>query len=285
MLVTPMLLSCLRVPVSGVDVEAGTAAVNGTKLYYEIRGSGDPVVLLEGGGLDRRLWDDQFEVFARSYRVVRMDVRGSGESADVSGPYQSHEDLHGLLEALGIARAHLVGLSLGGRIAIDFALTYPNMVSSLVVTGPGLSGFPWSPAKYEWYERLIKAIGARDTTAVVDAWLETPFMKPAATNPRTRDRVRALSLDNAKTWLQPFVELPLSPPAYARVGEIRTPTLVLIGSIDNVDSHRLVDYLIAGVPGAQKVVFEGAGHLPNIEQPDEFNRVVLDFLSQVKKGQ
>jgi pimeloyl-ACP methyl ester carboxylesterase len=285
MLVTPMLLSCLRVPVSGVGVEAGTAAVNGTKLYYEIRGSGDPVVLLEGGGLDRRLWDDQFEVFARSYRVVRMDVRGSGESADVSGPYQSHEDLHGLLEALGIARAHLVGLSLGGRIAIDFALTYPNMVSSLVVTGPGLSGFPWSPAKYEWYERLIKAIGARDTTAVVDAWLETPFMKPAATNPRTRDRVRALSLDNAKTWLQPFVELPLSPPAYARVGEIRTPTLVLIGSIDNVDSHRLVDYLIAGVPGAQKVVFEGAGHLPNIEQPDEFNRVVLDFLSQVKKGQ
>ena len=109
-------------------------------------------------------------------------------------------------------------------------------------------------------------------------------MKPAATNPRTRDRVRALAHDNARAWLQPFTELFLSPPAYARVGEIRTPTLVLIGSIDNAEIHRGANYLIAGIPGAQKVVFEGAGHLPNIEQPDEFNRVVLDFLSQVKKG-
>ena len=284
MLVTLMLVSCLRVPVSGVDVKTGTAAVNGTKLYYEIHGSGDPVVLLEGGQLDRRLWDDQFEVFARSYRVVRMDVRGFGKSADVSGPYQSHEDLHGLLEALGIPRAHLVGLSLGGRIAIDFALTYPNMVSSLVLIGPGLSGFPWSDTKYEWRERINKAMVAHDTTAAVDAWLESDYMKPAATNSRTRDRVRALALANARVWLQPNAERPLSPPAYPRVGEIRTPTLVLIGSIDNADIHRIVNYLIAGIRGAQKVVFEGAGHLPNIELPDEFNHVVLGFLSQAKKG-
>jgi len=284
MLVTLMLASCLRVPVSGVDVKTGTAAVNGTKLYYEIRGSGDPVVLLEGGQLDRRLWDDQFEVFARSYRVVRMDVRGFGKSADVSGPYQSHEDLHGLLEALGIPRAHLVGLSLGGRIAIDFALTYPNMVSSLVLVGPGLSGFPWSDTKYEWGERINKAVVVHDTTAAVDAWLESDYMKPAATNSRTRDRVRALALANARVWLQPNAERPLSPPAYPRVGEIRTPTLVLIGSIDNADIHRIVNYLIARIRGAQKVVFEGAGHLPNIELPDEFNHVVLGFLSQAKKG-
>ncbi len=214
MMVTPMLASGLQVPVSGVDVKTGTAAVNGTELYYEIRGSGDPVVLLEGGGLDRRLWDDQFEVFARSYRVVRMDVRGFGKSADVSGPYQSHEDLHGLLEALGISRAHLVGLSLGGRIAIDFALTYPNMVSSLVLVGPGLSGFPASDTKYEWLGPIIKAIAAHDATAAVDAWLESDYMKPAATNSRTRDRVRALAHDNARVWLQPFTELPLSPPAF-----------------------------------------------------------------------
>ena len=76
----------------------------------------------------------------------------------------------------------------------------------------------------------------------------------------------------------------MSPPAYPRVGEIRTPTLVLIGSIDNADIHRIVNYLIAGIRGAQKVVFEGAGHLPNIERPDEFNQVVLGFLSRAKKG-
>lgn len=96
MLVMLMLSSCLRVPVNGAGVKTGTAAVNGTRLYYEISGSGDPVVLLEGGQLDRRVWDDQVGVLARSYRVVRMDVRGFGKSPDVSGPYQSHEDLHAL---------------------------------------------------------------------------------------------------------------------------------------------------------------------------------------------
>jgi pimeloyl-ACP methyl ester carboxylesterase len=186
------------------------------------------------------------------------------------------------LEALGIPRAHLVGLSLGGRIAIDFALTYPNMVNSLVLVGPGVSGFPLpSATEYEWLEPLYKAIAARDATAAVNAWLESDPMKPAATNPRTRDRVRALALDNAKAWIQPYVEQPLSPPAYARVGEIRAPTLVLIGSLDSADG---ANHLIAGIPGARKVVFEGAGHLPNIEQPDEFNHVVLDFLSQMKTG-
>lgn len=284
MLVMLMLSSCLRVPVNGAGVKTGTAAVNGTRLYYEISGSGDPVVLLEGGQLDRRVWDDQFGVLARSYRVVRMDVRGFGKSPDVSGPYQSHEDLHALLKALNIPRAHLIGLSLGGRIAIDFVLTYPDMVSSLVLVAPGLSGFPWSDTKYEWGERINKAVVAHDATGAVDAWLDSDYMKPAATNPRTRDRVRTLAHANARVWLQPDAERPLSPPAYPRVGEIQAPTLVLIGSIDNADIQRIVSYLVARIRGAQKVEFEGAGHLPNIERSDEFNHAVLAFLSQAKKG-
>jgi pimeloyl-ACP methyl ester carboxylesterase len=284
MLVMLMLSSCLRVPVHGPDIKTGTAAVNGTNLYYEISGSGDPVVLLEGGQLDRRLWDDQFEVLARSYRVVRMDVRGFGKSPDVSGPYQSHEDLHTLLKALDIPRAHLIGLSLGGRIAIDFALTYPDMVSSLVLVAPGLSGFPWSDTKYEWGERIHKALVAHDATGAVNAWLDSDYMKPAATNPRTRDRVRTLAHANARAWLQPDTERPLSPPAYPRVGEIHAPTLLLIGSIDNADIQRIVSYLVAQIRGAEKVEFEGAGHLPNIERSDEFNHAVLAFLSRAKKG-
>src|SRR5262249_35833275 len=151
--------------VAGVrGAESGSAPVNGTRLYYEIAGEGEPVVLLEGGQLDRRMWDDQFAAFSRKYRVIRFDVRGFGSSAARSGPYHSHEDLFALLEYLHIPSAHLVGLSLGGRIAIDLALTHPEKVLTLVLAGPGLSGFPWSDARTEWGERIRRAAAAGDGT-------------------------------------------------------------------------------------------------------------------------
>jgi 3-oxoadipate enol-lactonase len=261
--------------------ESGLAAVNGTKLFYELRGRGDVVVLLEGGQLDHRLWDEQFEAFARRYRVLRLDVRGFGKSADAVEAYQSHEDLYVLLKKLGIARAHLVGLSLGGRIAVDLALTHPEVVRSLVLAGPGLSGFPWSRTKTDWGRRIDRAVRAHDASAAVDGWLESDYLKPAATNPRTRDRVRALAHGNERCWLQPEVEKELAPPAYQRAGEIRAPALVLVGARDNADIQKIADHLIAKIPGARKQVFDGAGHLLNLEQPARFDAAVLDFLAAI----
>ena len=111
-------------------------------LRYEHTGDGQPVVLIQGANLPMEMWDAQVEYFAPQFHVVRYDVRGFGGSAPRDQvPYQSHSDLLALLDHLRIERAHLVGLSLGGRIAVDFALTYPNRVRSLVLAGPGLSGY------------------------------------------------------------------------------------------------------------------------------------------------
>src|ERR1044072_826236 len=107
----------------------GMARVNGTSLYYETKGKGFPIVFVSGGGiLDRRGWDEQFETFAKHYRVVRYDVRGIGKSARPQGPFSHSEDLYALLSFLKIKRAHVAGLSVGGAIAIDFALEHPEVV-------------------------------------------------------------------------------------------------------------------------------------------------------------
>src|SRR5262245_39438437 len=111
---------------------SGFVDVNGAELYYEMAGAGQALVLLHGGLLDRRMWDGQFEVFAVRYQVIRYDARGYGRSELLDAPYKHAEDLYGLLRALGIERAALIGLSLGGMIAVDFTLEHPKMVSRLI---------------------------------------------------------------------------------------------------------------------------------------------------------
>jgi pimeloyl-ACP methyl ester carboxylesterase len=104
----------------------GFAPVDDTRLFYEVKGSGDPVVLIHGGQLDSRMWDDQFEPYAREFRVLRYDVRGFGGSPATNAPYSNADDLAALMDYLGMPKAHVVGLSLGGMVATDFAVTHPN---------------------------------------------------------------------------------------------------------------------------------------------------------------
>ncbi|HJU90013.1 MAG TPA: alpha/beta fold hydrolase [Gemmatimonadaceae bacterium] len=256
----------------------GTASVNGTRLYYEIRGSGPTVVLLQGGQLPLEMWDDQFAFLARDFRVVRYDARGFGRSAPKSGPFESHEDLYGLMRVLGIARASLVGLSLGGRVAIDFALTHPEMVERMVLAGPGLSGFGWSGDREPWVDSAIAALNARDSVRVSLLWLQSGYMKPAMRDSTLARRLRELTVRNASLWMQPDSERVLEPPAVGRLSTIRIPTLVLIGTQEVPDIFRIVDTVVAAIPGARRVVIEGAGHMLNMERPAEFNRLVREFL-------
>src|SRR6266851_3278425 len=112
--------------------QTGFAELNGTRLYYEVAGEGHPLVLIHGGLVDRRLWDDQFDVFAQHYRVIRYDIRGFGNSDVPAGPYSNYEDLYGLLKFLGVEKAYIMGLSMGGGIDIDFTLAHPEMVAALI---------------------------------------------------------------------------------------------------------------------------------------------------------
>lgn len=260
-------------------VESGMAEVAEPALYYEVAGSGEPVVLIHGGQMDRRMWDDQFLPYAKEFRVVRYDVRGYGRSATPAMPYSNVKDLESLLRGLGVARAHLVGLSLGGRIAIDFALEHPERVRSLVLVGPGLSGFQWSHDEEQSFTRILRAAQAGRMEESAELWLQSGYMAPAMQQPRIAARLREYSVDNAKnTLVNPLLERDIEPPAARRLGQIKAPTLVVVGTRDVPDIQRIVGMLEKGIAGARVVRIDGAGHIVNMEKPAEFDRAVLGFL-------
>ena len=250
-------------------------------LRYQQTGEGAPMILIQGANLPMEMWDAQVEFFASEFKVVRYDVRGFGGSGPRDGvPYQAHTDLLALVDHLRIERAHLVGLSLGGRIAVDLALTYPDRVASLVLAGPGLSGYQFDrQAMRSSIERIIAAQAEGDFFRAADVWLETGFMAPAMEKPELAPRLTRLARANARVWwASRDLEVPLSPPAVNRLGEIKAPTLLLLGERDVDDEHRIVESLHREIPNAQLEVFPGVGHAINLEAPEEFNRIVYQFL-------
>ena len=256
----------------------GIAEVNGTRLYYETTGSGPHVVLLHGGNLDSRMWDDQVPFLAKSFTVTRYDIRPYGRSAVTEKGFSSVDDLAALMDFLEIKRASLVGLSLGGRIAIDFALTHPDRVDKLVVMGPGLTGFPFNQ-KDEAVQAMIARAKKGDAEGAMDLWLQHPMMAPAMARPALAARIRPIAMDNARIWTNLAVgERVPNPPAIKRLTEIRAPTLVIVGERDVPDIQQIVKLLAASVRGARTEVVPGAAHMPNMEDPALVNRLLGEFL-------
>ncbi|HEV2119903.1 MAG TPA: alpha/beta hydrolase [Candidatus Bathyarchaeia archaeon] len=135
-------------------METGFVEVDGGKLYYETDGQGPALVLIHAGFLDCRMWDSRFQLYSKNYTTIRYDVRGYGKSDIAKSKYSDHQDLRALLTHQNIARATILGVSNGGRIALDFAVEYPGMVQSLILVSPGASGYRVSGPEEErlWNE-------------------------------------------------------------------------------------------------------------------------------------
>lgn len=261
---------------------AGTAAVNGATLAYDLSGDGPPIVLISGGGtLDRRMWDDQVAALTPRYRVLRYDVRGIGGSSRPDSAFSHSEDLDALLQSLDLEPAFVVGLSFAAGIAIDLALERPSRVRGLVLAAPGISS--------DKEDNLRDALAASDLArkiglpSLVDA-IVTNRTVLASVNDTVRERVRAIYLDNADVFESDFALVrlwrPADPPAEERLSAIRVPTLILVGDQDSEPTRVTADELLARIPGAQRIVLREAGHLLNLDAPDRFNEAVLDFLGR-----
>jgi pimeloyl-ACP methyl ester carboxylesterase len=265
-----------------VRVDSGTVTVNGTRLFYEAAGRGPVVVLLHGANLDRRMWEPQFLPLAREHRVIRYDLRGFGKSGPADATFQAHADLRALLDVLGIRRASLVGLSGGGRVAIDFALEWPEMVDRLVLVGPGLSGWKYSRADTAYFPEARRARDRGDAAALGIAWLGSEYMRPAMEHAELVAPLREMAAENGGNWMGVLrhgdVERVADPPALHRTSSLRAPTLLVVGTRDTRDIHAIADTLAATVPVLRRVSFEGAGHMVNLEQPQRFTAVVREFL-------
>ncbi len=183
-----------------VPARQGFAEIDGAQLYYEVAGSGKAIVLVHAGIADHRMWDDQFVPFAEHYQVIRFDQRGFGESSAAAGPFAFYDDLSLLLGRLGVTRAVVIGASLGGKTAIDLALSHPTMVEALVLVGSGLGGQEWSPptpVELALFSQVEEAEKAGDYAAVnemeVHIWVDGPERNPEAVNPGVRARVREMN--------------------------------------------------------------------------------------------
>jgi len=268
-----------------MNVQSGLADVNDTCLYYEVAGTGPPLVLIHGFTLDTRMWDDQFEAFSKHYRVVRYDMRGYGQSAlPVLGEGYSHaDDLRALLDHLGITKTHVIGLSMGGSVAVNFTIEYPERTMSLITVDTTLGGFPRSE---EW-RAFLGMIFSKARQAGVETskklFLNSELFQPALENPEVAARLAEMVLSYSGWSLlnPPGPEISLEIPAAKQLNKIDVPTLVIVGERDLPDFHDIADALDRGILKATKVVIPGVGHMANMEAPEKFNEVVLSFLSEI----
>ncbi len=269
--------------------QTGFAAVNGAQIYYELVGRGAPLVLVHAGICDSRMWDAQVAAFASTYRVLRYDLRGYGQTASVDGPYAHHADLLALLDYLEIAQVALLGCSMGGTTVIDFALAYPDRVTALITVCCEPSGFadPVDEPLPPWWEAYRAAAQAGDLAQVneyeLQLWVDGLQRTSQQVDPAMREQVRLMNLIALRNEALGLGQAqPLDPPAAERLAEIQLPTLTIIGDLDYPSMIRAADQLASTIPSAQQAVLTGTAHLPNLEQPKQFNTLVLDFLAKQK---
>ena len=277
-------LGLISISSQEIKPRTGYIDVGNCQVYYEERGAGSPLVMIHGGLLDRRMWDDQFTVFARTQRVIRYDARGHGLSKAQAGTFSHHEDLKKLLDGLKVEKAAIMGLSMGGYIAIDLALAYPGRVSALVLAAPGLTGYEFeSEVLKKNSELLNKAAQENDLKMLIEyfqrSWTDGPSRTPEKVDPAVREKVRQMAVGTLEIWNDESREVRLEPAAIGRLAEIRVPILAVVGDLDMPDILEIVGLIEKNIKGARKEVIPGAAHMVNMERPQEFNRIVLDFLS------
>ena len=258
------------------------------RIYSEVAGEGPGLVLLHEGICDSRMWDPQWETFARSHRVLRCDFRGFGRTPLDGDRFSSAQDVIDLLDGHGFERAALVGVSLGGRVALEVALARPELVTALVLVGSGLPGHDWSEELKATWEEEEAALRAGDLDAAVEVnlrtWVDGPGRKPDDVDTGMRARVADMQRRAFELQL-PFwdeaEEEPLVEGVDELLSEIRVPTLVLVGEEDVPDIRAIAHRLAHGIPGARFATIANAAHVPSMERPREFEELVLGFLQEV----
>lgn len=255
-------------------------------VWYDVHGDGPPVALIHAGVSDSRMWGPQLRSFPTAHTVLRVDLPGFGRSPIESSPVSFRGAVQEALDAAGIERAALVGVSLGGNTALELALEAPDRVSALVLVGAGLPDHEWSEQVLSFFAEEEEALERGDLDAAVDAnvrtWLAGPNRSLDAIDPEIRELVADMqrrSFELQKDWPD-LRGVRLDPPASERLGEVEAPTLVLTGDEDVPDIHQIADRLAAEIPGAKRATIPDAAHLPNLERPNEFDRIVLAFLKE-----
>mgnify|MGYP003589945105 CR=1 FL=1 len=255
-------------------MDSGMMSFNDGQIYYQTTGLGEPIVFIHGFSLNHNMWQPQVEFFSNNYQVVTYDVRGFGKSSLPSGPYDHSSDLYALLDYLNIKQAHIVGLSMGGRIAINFTLDHPKTVKTLTLMDSALDGYK---TEVDWNVHAKK----EGLKKAKENWLNHELFTVTKKQPKVLTALSSMVNNySGWHWLNNDPQTPTKIHALNRLNEITQPTLILVGNNDLTYFHNIADVLAKGITGSQKIILPNAGHMINMEASDEVNSLLADFIAK-----
>jgi 3-oxoadipate enol-lactonase len=250
-------------------------------LYWTVEGDGPPVVLLHAGGLDSRMFERDVSELARSTRVLRYDRSGSARSPSCNAPVDRVEELRMVKTmAFGDRPAVLVGSSLGGQLAVDFALRYPVLVAGLLLVGPGLSGAEVSHDRRARMARLVAA-AEKGGDELADAWLRDPHLAPHGFSSAVTELVRRMLRDNVGLFLAPPASA-APRPAAGQLDRLVAPGHILVGELDDTDNHAIARVITRSAHALQLQLVSGAGHFPMLERVGWLPQALATLLPQLE---
>lgn len=259
------------------------ANLNGVRIRYEVAGAGHPIVLIHGHALDCRLWREQVGPLAPYYTLVRYDIRGHGQSeappAGYSRPHYA-EELRALVEHLGLTRPSLVGHSMGGGIALEYALRYPTRMSTLSLVCTGLEGASY-PESLSQVVAKQKGVLRREgkSAKFLRAAVISSLFDGVRRKPEKLALVKSMLADwSGANWLDDTVYPTPLKLHVERLGELKVPVLVVLGEKDGETFRHAADTLVRGITVVRSAIVPDAGHLAPLENPEAFNDILMDFV-------
>ena len=240
-----------------------------------------PVLLIHGHTLDQRMWQPQIAALEGQFEIIAPTLRGYGDSNQPEGAFSHAEDLIALLEARGVARVHVVGLSLGGNIALEIAVRFFDRVATLTLLDSSLKGFAPDAAQLEIGHAVQRAFDTGGLEAARVAWLGAPLFAAAREDPVLQKQLEAWVADySGWHWAHGVSPSAQIPDLSSRLSEITAPTLIAVGERDTAYFHSVAAALHAGITNARLEVIAGAGHMVNLERADQINALLLEHFGR-----
>lgn len=263
--------------------DSGKVIVPNGELYFDKLGKGKPLILVHAGFSDRRDWMHQISDFGKEYNTIAYDQRGSGNSSVIKTGFSPADDLKAIMDYLKIEKTSLVGHSIGGTIALDFALQHPEKVSALILVASGLNGYSWSKE----YMELMNAIwSVPQPEEMTKQFLSAPFYAVSMSEPTIKSDIETITKENFQKVLkwETFDIRDVHwyfPDSISKLKELKVPTLVIYGDKDSEDIKQIAQLFNKSIRNVKITQIKNTDHLLNFEKPNELNKLVLDFLSDI----
>lgn len=266
---------------------SGTVKAGNFHVYYERTGKGEAILLLHAGLQDHTMWKDQVDALSKDYEVITPDLPYHGKTTGVDTTILVADVIKTLLDSLHIQKASVVGLSMGGGIAQDFIIAYPQMVNKAFLISTGVSGYdkihPVDSVSMDWWNQFSKALHAGDTAGAAKeftkAWAEGIYRRGDSLKAPVSQYVYKTTLENLRIHkMENWPRFQEHPPGVESLSTINVPVLIIYGDKDLPFIISASEYLEKNIPGARHVVMKDVAHMLNMEKPDELNKLMIDFL-------